>query len=92
MILALSLLAVPAMPLSAWVAWLVFNGLIAKWYGAEGLKSTPAVAEVFRPREWGPLISRTAWARSPGPVPDTDGSVVADDSRETPPKEATDGV
>ncbi len=45
-------LAPGAFILAAWVLWLLFNCVIAKWLGLEGLKATPPVAEAFRPRDW----------------------------------------
>lgn len=36
----------------AWISWLLFNLIIAKWHGLEGLKATPAVAQAFHPRDW----------------------------------------
>lgn len=58
-------LAVPVLlVLMAWASWLLFNLIIAKWYGVEGLKATPSVARAFSPREWAVLIPR----RQPGPL------------------------
>lgn len=44
--------------LIAWITWLLFNLIIVKWHGLEGLKSTPGVAQAFRPRDWAVLIPR----------------------------------
>lgn len=52
-------LAAPVLlALVAWVSWLLFNLIIAKWHGVEGLKATPAIAQAFRPRDWAVLIPR----------------------------------
>jgi len=48
----ITVMAGPLTMLIAWIAWLLFNLLIAKWHGLDGLKSTPAIAKAFRPREW----------------------------------------
>lgn len=56
----ITVLAGPLTVLIAWIAWLLFNLLIAKWHGLDGLKSTPAIARAFSPREW--LLQ----ARAPG--------------------------
>jgi hypothetical protein len=46
----------PTVALLAWALWLLFNAIIVRWYGPDGLKSTPQIARVFRPQQWaGPL-------------------------------------
>ncbi|MFJ4851455.1 hypothetical protein [Streptomyces sp. NPDC088733] len=54
----LVLVAPVLLVLTAWITWLLFNLVIAKWYGVEGLKATPAIARAFSPREWAVLIPR----------------------------------
>ncbi|WP_157597339.1 hypothetical protein [Streptacidiphilus rugosus] len=55
---ALILTAPVLLALVAWIAWLLFNLIIARWHGLEGLKATPTVAQAFRPRDWVVLVSR----------------------------------
>lgn len=67
----ITVLAGPLTVLIAWIAWLLFNLLIVKWHGLDGLKSTPAIARAFRPREW--LLQAQAPSLpslgQPGPAP-----------------------
>jgi len=44
--------ALPAVVLIAWTLWLLFNYMIAKRHGLDGLKATPPIARAFRPRDW----------------------------------------
>jgi hypothetical protein len=50
--LTVAIVAPPTIALLAWALWLLFNAIIARWYGPDGLKSTPQIARVFRPRQW----------------------------------------
>jgi hypothetical protein len=47
-----AVVAPPTIALLAWALWLLFNTIIARWYGPDGLKSTPQIARAFRPRQW----------------------------------------
>jgi hypothetical protein len=59
----IAVLAPGAFILVAWMLWLLFNCLIAKWYGLEGLKATPPLAAAFNPRDWALTIIRYARGR-----------------------------
>jgi hypothetical protein len=65
LIWTITVLAGPLTVLIAWIAWLLFNLLIAKRHGLDGLKSTPAIARAFSPREW-LLQARAPGLHSPG--------------------------
>jgi hypothetical protein len=54
--LAVLAVALPVVVLAAWALWLLFNYLIAKHHGIEGLKATPPIATAFRPGDWADLI------------------------------------
>lgn len=56
--LTVAIVAPPTIALLAWALWLLFNAIIARWYGLDGLKSTPQIARVFRPRQWVRPLSR----------------------------------
>lgn len=73
-------LAVPVLlVLMAWAFWLLFNLIIAKWHGIEGLKATPCVARAFSPREWAVLIPRRQPVppSAPGPSAPADSAAFA---------------
>jgi hypothetical protein len=56
--LTVAIVAPPVVALLAWALWLLFNAIIARWYGLDGLRSTPQIARVFRPRQWARPLSR----------------------------------
>jgi hypothetical protein len=57
-LLVVATIALPGSVLLAWTLWLLFNCLIARWFGLAGLRATPPVAAAFRPREWAWLVRR----------------------------------
>lgn len=56
--LTVAIVAPSAVALLTWALWLLFNAIIARWYGLDGLKSTPQIARVFRPRQWARPLNR----------------------------------
>ncbi|WP_432017695.1 hypothetical protein [Streptomyces hydrogenans] len=54
---ALITLAPVVLVFLSWASWLIFNLFIAKWHGLEGLRTTPAIARAFHPRDWAVLVS-----------------------------------
>lgn len=56
--LTVAIVAPSTIALLAWALWLLFNAIIARWYGPDGLKSTPQIARVFRIRQWARPLSR----------------------------------
>jgi hypothetical protein len=68
------ILAAPVLlALLAWFSWLLFNLIIAKWFGVEGLKATPAVARAFTPSDWAVLPPRRQPSPPSAPAPGTEG-------------------
>ena len=51
-------MGLPTLVVIAWIMWLVFAALMAKWYGLEGLKAVPKIGAGFRPSEWATLGRR----------------------------------
>jgi hypothetical protein len=54
----IAVIGLPTIVLIAWVTWLTFAMLMAKWHGIDGLKAVPNVGAGFRPAEWASLGSK----------------------------------
>jgi hypothetical protein len=67
LVAVVAITALPTVALLSWAMWLLFNTVIARWYGTDGLKSTPQVARAFRPRQWSRPLGRDEADREPDP-------------------------
>jgi hypothetical protein len=53
--IVVTVMGLPTIVLIAWMTWLAFAALMAKWHGIDGLKATPKISKAFRPVEWASL-------------------------------------
>lgn len=56
--IVVTVMGLPVIVLIAWIMWLAFAALMAKWHGIDGLKAAPKIGRAFRPVEWASLAHK----------------------------------